>query len=83
MTDRCCDDVAVHSHDGGRTLRKDGLPYTYRFKPGLNRYPGVVIGAGIVVGRRALGVVWGRPGRIVETSGTSRGAGPTKEEATG
>jgi hypothetical protein len=40
---RCCDDIAVHSHDGGRTLRKAGRPYSYRhaFKPSwpkLNTY---------------------------------------------
>jgi hypothetical protein len=84
-TSRCCDDIAVHSHDG-RTLRKDGQPYTYRFafKPSwpklntyraaerrwiafsLNRYPGIVIGAGVQVGTRVLGLRWGRPGRVIE-----------------
>ncbi len=40
----------------------------HRFKPGLNRYPGVIIGAEIVIGRRAVGVVWGRPGCVVDVS---------------
>lgn len=87
VDDRCCDDIAVHSHDGGTTLRRNGRPYTYRcafewrlppklvayrtadryrLKFILNRYPGVVIGAGVVIGNRAFGVVWGRPGRIIE-----------------
>lgn len=29
-TEPCCTDIAVHSHDGGRTMRKNGQPYTYR-----------------------------------------------------
>jgi hypothetical protein len=85
VTDRCCDDIAVHSHDGGLTMQRNGVPCTwraefqwrrprltwyrtadrYRFKSALNRYPGIVIGAQIVIGHRALGVLWGRPGRIV------------------
>lgn len=28
--ERCCDDIAVHSHDCGKTLRKNGRPYRYR-----------------------------------------------------
>jgi hypothetical protein len=27
--DRCCDDVAVHSHDGGKTLMRNGRYYVY------------------------------------------------------
>jgi hypothetical protein len=29
---------------------------------GLNRYPGVIIGAFVHVGWRVLGLTWGRPG---------------------
>lgn len=84
---RCCDDVAVHSHDGGKTLRKDGQLYTYRVafewrRPALklvtaadrqplrlvlNRYPGVVIGASLYWRHRGLALLWGRPGRIIQT----------------
>lgn len=84
---RCCDDVAVHGHDG--KMFKDGRPYTYRFafKPRwpkavvvrtavspaprfvLNRYPGVVIGFAVRLrGNRALSVLWGRPGRVIEVA---------------
>lgn len=41
-----------------------------RFSVGLNRYPGVVIGAALQIGRRVLSVVWGRPGRIIEIEGS-------------
>lgn len=84
----CCDDVAVHSHDGGENLWRDGRPYAYRhafewrrptalvyeaaerrrFAVHLNRYPGVLIGVAFQVGRRVLSILWGRPGRIIETS---------------
>lgn len=33
----------------------------------LNRYPGVVIGFAVRIrGNRALSVLWGRPGRVIE-----------------
>nr|MDT0658015.1 hypothetical protein [Micromonospora sp. DSM 115978] len=87
MSARCCDDIAVHSHDGGRTLWRDGRgPFVHRFRfewrrPALvvcrpagparvrvtlNRYPGVVIGLYLHLGRRALSLLWGRPGRPYE-----------------
>ncbi|MEW2474628.1 hypothetical protein AB0875_12635 [Micromonospora gifhornensis] len=31
----------------------------------LNRYPGVVIGAAVQIGRRVFGITWGRPGRRI------------------
>jgi hypothetical protein len=37
-----------------------------RFHVALNRYPGVVIGIGFQIGRRALSIVWGRPGRAIQ-----------------
>jgi hypothetical protein len=84
----CCTDVAVHSHDGGKTLRKAGRPYAYRcafewrrpvvklvtaadrqpLRLVLNRYPGVVIGASLYFRHRGLALLWGRPGRIIETA---------------
>jgi hypothetical protein len=87
MGERCCNDVAVHSHDGGVTLRRAGREYSYRHafsfrRPRvhgyraatvrpvavrLNRYPGVIIGIAVQVGTRVLSLVWGAPGRIVET----------------
>jgi hypothetical protein len=42
-----------------------------RFSVGLNRYPGVVIGVGLQIGRRVLSVTWGSPGRIIEIEGVS------------
>ena len=38
-----------------------------RFQPGLNRYPGSVIGAQVRVGYRCLGIVWGTPARYTRT----------------
>lgn len=42
-TTPCCDDIAVHSHDGGKTLRKNGQPYAMRWsktwaKPRFHTY---------------------------------------------
>lgn len=37
-----------------------------RFRAGLNRYPGVVIGAAVQVGTRVLSLTWGAPGRVVD-----------------
>lgn len=36
-----------------------------RFGVTLNRYPGVVIGVAVQVGRRVVSLVWGRAGGIV------------------
>jgi len=36
-----------------------------RFDVRLNRYPGVVIGVHVQVGRRGLGLTWGAPGRQI------------------
>lgn len=33
----CCTDIAVHSHDGGKTLRKAGQPYEIRWAKKLRR----------------------------------------------
>lgn len=88
MTETCCTDIAVHSHDGGKTMRKDGRLYTYRnafewrrpklvrvtaadrqpLRLVLNRYPGVVIGAALYYRHRGLSLLWGRPGRVIDTS---------------
>lgn len=38
------------------------------FWVGLNRYPGVVIGAGVQVGQRVVSLVWGRAGAVREES---------------
>lgn len=85
---RCCDDVAVHSHDGGKTTRRNGSSYTYRhafawrrpklvrvtaadrqpLRLVLNRYPGVVIGASLYYRHRGLALLWGKPGRVIDTS---------------
>jgi hypothetical protein len=86
LTEPCCNDVAVHCHDG--VAYKSGRLYTYRHafewrRPKavivhtadpmplavLNRYPGCVIGVCIRLRRRTgLSVLWGRPGRIIDTS---------------
>lgn len=88
MDDRCCTDIAMHSHDGGKTMRRGGRLYTYRYafewrRPALklvtaanrqplrlvlNRYPGVVIGVALYFRHRGLSLLWGRPGRIIDTS---------------
>lgn len=90
----CCDDIAVHSHDGGKTLRRRGLPCDYRTafdwrwpavrichpanpRPVailLNRYHGMSfpIGIYVQVHRRALSLLWGRPGRITWIQGSDR-----------
>lgn len=39
----CCDDIAVHSHDGGKTFRKNGEPHALRWsktwaKPRVTAY---------------------------------------------
>lgn len=85
---RCCADIATHSHDGGRTLTRNGRTFTHRHtfewrrpafhayrtaanRPlgfGLNRYPGIVIGAAVGIRGTSYGVVWGRPGKVVEVS---------------
>lgn len=40
----------------------------------LNRYPGVVIGVALYLGRWGLSLLWGRPGRVIYT-GQGRPAG--------
>jgi hypothetical protein len=88
LTEPCCTDIAIHSHDGGKTLRKNGRPYTYRMafqwrwpalrrvtaaerqplRLVLNRYPGVVIGMALYWRHRGLSLLWGKPGRVIETT---------------
>jgi hypothetical protein len=38
----------------------------------LNRYPGVVIGIAVHIGRRVLSIVWGRPGRLIKEASDGR-----------
>lgn len=53
--------------------RPTAIVYTaatpHRFHVMLNRYPGVVIGIALQIGRRVLSILWGRPGRMIETEG--------------
>jgi hypothetical protein len=37
----------------------------HHVRTGLNRYPGVVIGAAVQVGWRVVSLTWGRPGKAV------------------
>lgn len=39
-----------------------------RIRVALNRYPGVVIGVAVQIGHSVLSILWGRPGRIIETT---------------
>lgn len=41
-------------------------PADRRTRVMLNRYPGVVIGAAVVLGGRCFSLLWGRPGDIYE-----------------
>lgn len=43
------------------TIYRAGEPK--RFAVGLNRYPGVVIGAGVQIAGRCFSLTWGAPGR--------------------
>lgn len=63
---------------------------TYRAAPPkraalvLNRYPGVVIGVGLVLGSRVLSLTWGKPGKVIHKRGGGDGryapAPATEEE---